>query len=94
MDTVFRLTVQASSSWIRRKRLELSGATGTSCRKVRHWSWMGKIYTPDMVMGEARKGLKVTYCTDTRPTEGIVKHAAGSDLFICEGMYGEPEKEG
>lgn len=42
MDTVFRLTVQASSSWIRRKRLELSGATGTSCRKVRHWSWMGK----------------------------------------------------
>ena len=53
----------------------------------------GKIYTPDMVMGEARKGLKVTYCTDTRPTEGIVKHAAGSDLFICEGMYGEPEKK-
>ena len=52
----------------------------------------GKIYTPDMVMGEARKGLKVTYCTDTRPTEGIVKHAAGSDLFICEGMYAEPEK--
>ena len=46
----------------------------------------GKIYTPDMVMGEARKGLKVTYCTDNRPTEGIVKHAAGSDLFICEGM--------
>ena len=53
----------------------------------------GKIYTPDMVMGEARKGMKVTYCTDTRPTEGIVKHAAGSDLFICEGMYGEPEKK-
>jgi hypothetical protein len=25
--------------------------------------------------------------------EGIVKHAAGSDLFICEGMYGEPEKK-
>ena len=33
----------------------------------------GKVYTPDMVMGEARKGLKVTYCTDTRPTEGIVR---------------------
>lgn len=42
MDTVFRLTVQASSSWIRRKRSELSDAIGTSCRKVRHWSWMGK----------------------------------------------------
>ena len=49
-------------------------------------------YTPDMVLGAPRRGLKVTYVTDTRPTEGIVTHAAGSDLFICEGMYGEPEK--
>ena len=45
-----------------------------------------------MVLGEPRKGIKVTYCTDTRPTESIVKGAAGADLFICEGMYGEPEK--
>ena len=53
----------------------------------------GHTYTPDMVLGAARKGLKVTYCTDTRPTESIVKHASGADLFICEGMYGEPEKQ-
>lgn len=53
----------------------------------------GQSYTPDMVLGEARKGLKVTYCTDTRPTESIVRNAAGADLFICEGMYGEPEKK-
>ncbi|RGH11743.1 ribonuclease Z [Clostridium sp. AF15-31] len=52
----------------------------------------GRLYTPDMVMGPDRKGLKVTYCTDTRPTPLITKHAAGSDLFICEGMYGEPDK--
>ena len=52
----------------------------------------GVTYTPDMVLGPARKGLKVTYTTDTRPTESIVKHAPGSDLFICEGMYAEPEK--
>ena len=53
----------------------------------------GAVYTPDMVMGQARKGLKVTYCTDTRPTEGIVRNARDADLFICEGMYGEPEKK-
>ncbi|MFI3208550.1 MAG: ribonuclease Z [Eubacteriales bacterium] len=52
----------------------------------------GVIYTPEMVMGEQRKGIKVTYTTDTRPTESIAKNAAGSDLFICEGMYGEKEK--
>jgi ribonuclease Z len=52
----------------------------------------GRTFTPDMVMGPARKGIKLTYCTDTRPTESIVNHAKHSDLFICEGMYGDPEK--
>jgi len=52
----------------------------------------GRIYTPDMVLGGARKGLKVTYCTDTRPTPAIEENAQGSDLLILEGMYGEPEK--
>lgn len=52
----------------------------------------GVTYTPDMVLGPQRKGLKVTYCTDSRPTEGIVAAAKESDLFICEGMYAEPEK--
>ncbi len=52
----------------------------------------GTVYTPDMVLGGARKGIKLTYCTDTRPTESIKEHAEGADLFICEGMYGEPDK--
>lgn len=52
----------------------------------------GVTYTPDMVLGAPRKGLKVTYCTDTRPTEGIADNAEGSDLLILEGMYGEPDK--
>ncbi len=52
----------------------------------------GKIYTPDMVMGPERKGLKVTYCTDTRPLDIIAEKATDADLFICEGMYGDPEK--
>ena len=52
----------------------------------------GITYTPDMVLGPARKGIKLTYTTDTRPTESILRNAAGSDLFICEGMYGEDDK--
>lgn len=53
----------------------------------------GVLYTPDMVLGADRKGIKVTYCTDSRPVSSISDHAYHSDLFICEGMYGEPEKE-
>lgn len=52
-----------------------------------------RIYTPDMVLGPDRKGIKVTYTTDTRPTESISRNAEGSDLFICEGMYGGKDKE-
>jgi ribonuclease Z len=56
---------------------------------IRH---QGSVYTPEMVLGEERKGLKVSYCTDTRPTEALPQFINKSDLFICEGMYGEEEK--
>ena len=52
----------------------------------------GVTYTPDMVLGEKRRGLKVTYCTDTRPVARIADYAKHADLFVCEGMYGDPEK--
>ena len=53
----------------------------------------GITYTPEMVLGPARKGIRLTYTTDTRPTESILRNAKESDLFICEGMYGEDGKE-
>ena len=53
----------------------------------------GETYYPEMVMGPPRKGLKVAYCTDSRPTQSIVDGARGADLFICEGMYGEEGSE-
>ena len=53
----------------------------------------GRVFTPDMVLAEERKGIKVTYVTDSRPRETIARLATGSDLFICEGMYGDPEKQ-
>lgn len=53
----------------------------------------GTVYTPGMVLGPPRKGLKVTYCTDSRPVPVIAEYARDADLFICEGMYGEEGKE-
>lgn len=52
----------------------------------------GVTYTPEMVMGTARRGIKVVYATDTRPVSAIGEHAKGADLLIAEGMYGDPEK--
>ena len=70
--------------------------------EMKYWSRLQKgemielpdrTLTGDLVMGPPRKGIKCTYTTDTRPTASIVEHAADSDLFICEGMYGELEKQ-
>ena len=47
-----------------------------------------------MVLGGPRRGLKVSYCTDTRPVPVIAEYARDADLMICEGMYGEPDKLG
>ena len=52
----------------------------------------GKIITPDAVMGAARRGLSVSYCTDSRPPKGLPEFINGSDLFVCEGQYGDPQK--
>jgi ribonuclease Z len=50
-----------------------------------------RVLYPEMVLGEPRKGIKVSYCTDTRPVNELVSFVAESDLFICEGMYGDPQ---
>ncbi|WP_201024147.1 MBL fold metallo-hydrolase [Tepidibacillus decaturensis] len=41
-----------------------------------------------MVLDEPRKGLKVAYCTDTRPTDDLIEFVRDADLLIAEGMYG------
>lgn len=48
-----------------------------------------RIITPEMVLGQPRKGLKICYCTDTRPTGELAGFIKEADLFICEGMYGD-----
>ena len=68
---------------------------------VKYWSRLQKgetiadgdrTYTPDMVLGKARKGIRVTCCTDTRPSERIVRYCRDADLAVLEGMYGSDER--
>ncbi len=85
----------------RQGKFNVEAATAAGIEK-QYWSRLqkgeiittedGNVYTPDMVLGDARKGIKLTYTTDTRPTNSIVENARESDLFICEGMYGEADK--
>ncbi len=49
-------------------------------------------YEPGMVLGPPRRGISVTYCTDTRPVPELIPFCADSDFLICEGLYAEDEK--
>jgi len=49
----------------------------------------GIIYEPSMVLGNERIGIKVSLITDTRPIDSIPEFIKNSDLFICEGTYGD-----
>lgn len=46
-------------------------------------------YSPEMVLGDDRKGIKISYITDTRPIYSIPDFINSSDLFVCEAMYGD-----
>ena len=47
----------------------------------------GTVVDPSMVMGPSRKGRKFSFATDTAYVPGLPAEVAGSDLFICEGMF-------
>lgn len=54
-------------------------------------TYKNKKYNPSMVLGKKRKGIKLSYITDTRPIETIPDFIDRSNLFICEGTYGDNE---
>lgn len=54
----------------------------------------GICYTPDMVLGAPRKGIKLTYCTDTRPTQSLVENACMQIfLYVRECMENREKKK-
>ena len=42
-----------------------------------------------MIFGNDRKGIKISFVTDTRFLLTIPDFIKDSDLFVCEGMYGD-----
>ena len=51
-----------------------------------------RLIEPEAVRGQPRRGLKVAYVTDTRPTPELVDFVRDADLLVCEGMYGDPNQ--
>ncbi|MDR2792372.1 MAG: ribonuclease Z [Treponema sp.] len=50
----------------------------------------GSVVKPQDVLGSERSGRKFSFVTDTLAFPAIADEVAGSDLFVCEGMFGKP----
>ena len=68
--------------------------------EVRYWRQLhsgesvvvdGREITTDMVTDAARDPIKITYMSDTVAFDEMADFAKGSDLLVCEGMYGDDE---
>ena len=68
----------------RRRRMDasLSGVAVGTVSYTHLDVYKRQVYTPDMVLGPARKGIKVTYCTDSRPLEHIVEAVSYTHLDV------------
>lgn len=52
----------------------------------------GRTVSSAEVTWRQKAPLKITYTTDTLPIAELAEFACGSDLFVCEGMYGLADK--
>ncbi|WP_202320789.1 ribonuclease Z [Archaeoglobus neptunius] len=55
--------------------------------------WKGRTITPEMILGEPRRGRKVVYTGDTRPTDRTIEIAGNADILIHDGSFLEELKE-
>jgi ribonuclease Z len=50
----------------------------------------GREVRPHDVLGPERRGLRLAYITDTRPTPEMPGFVSGADLLVIESTYGDP----
>jgi len=53
-------------------------------------TWDDQSARSEEVLGPDRRGLRLAYITDTRPTPELPDFVRGADLLVSEGTYGDP----
>ena len=76
--------------FLREKAIELGVPVGPDFGRLHNGEEVevnGKIIKPEQVLGEPRKGIKITYSGDTRPCEEIISLAQDSTILIHESTF-------
>lgn len=76
--------------FLREKALELGVPVGPDFGRLHNGEEIeidGRIIKPEQVLGEPRKGIKITYSGDTIPCEEMIEFAKDSTLLIHESTF-------
>lgn len=76
--------------FLREKAIELGVPVGPDFGRLHNGEEIeidGKIIKPEQVLGEPRKGIKITYSGDTIPCEEMIEFAKDSTLLIHESTF-------
>ncbi len=82
--------------FLREKAIELGVPVGPAFGKLHNGEEVeidGKIIKPEQVLGEPRKGIKLTYSGDTVPCEEMIEFAKESTLLIHESTFTSDEAQ-
>ena len=81
--------------FLRERAIELGVPVGPDFGRLHNGEEVevnGKIIKPEQVLGEPRKGVKITYSGDTKPCEEMIMFARDSTLLIHESTFVEEDK--
>lgn len=82
--------------FLREKAIELGVPVGPAFGRLHNGEEVevdGKIIKPEQVLGEPRKGIKITYSGDTRPCEEMIEFAKDSTVLIHESTFSIEDEE-
>lgn len=82
--------------FLREKAIELGVPVGPAFGRLHNGEEIevnGKIIKPEQVLGEPRKGIKITYSGDTRPCEEMIEFAKDSTILIHESTFSVQDEE-
>lgn len=90
INLAYSIEEKKKPRFLRQKAIELGIPVGPLFGKLHNGEEIevnGQVIKPSQVLGEPRKGIKITYSGDTRPCEEMIEFAKDSNLLIHESTY-------
>ncbi len=92
----FSLEEGAKREFLPERAMELGVPKGPLWKELqlgRAVSINGRIVEPSQVLGELKRGRKIVYASDTRPSEPIMSLSRGADILIHDSTFDDSRAE-